>query len=158
MPVADNGPYENERAACAAARAVIPPDPGRVILSQSQRYELMQRAFTAAGVSTSAFEETSAWWLANYEDYLSAMIAGWVTRAFEAGKAAGPDGAETEWSLNIAGAAGLVPYEEETARRIVQMMRENGVRVELYGRQVGPWTPADEPATRDEREKGDGGK
>jgi hypothetical protein len=86
----DRGPFQNERAACAAARAVIPPEPGWSILSQSQRAELLLCALSDAGVETSTFEYGTAWWLCGWEDHVTAIVARWIARAFEAGKAAGP--------------------------------------------------------------------
>jgi hypothetical protein len=81
-------PYESERQASAAARAVIAPEPGWSILSQAQGDELLHRALAASGVQTSGFEDRTAWWLANYEDHVIAIVARWVTSAYEAGKAA----------------------------------------------------------------------
>jgi hypothetical protein len=89
--VADHGPYESERQASAAARAVIPPEPGWSILGQAQHSALLHAALTDAGVETSDFEDRTAWWLCCWEDYTTAIIAGWIARAYEAGKAAGPD-------------------------------------------------------------------
>ena len=93
--MAGNGPYQNER----AARAVIPPEPGWSILSQAQMNELLHRALAEAGVETSEFENRTAWWLCGWEDYTIAIIVGWIARAFETGKAAGADGAVTEWAV-----------------------------------------------------------
>jgi hypothetical protein len=149
-----NKPYENDREASAAARAAVPPEPGHAILSQEQHSELLHRAFAESGVQTSDFEDRSLWWLANYEDYLTAMIARWVRAAYENGKAAGPDGAVTEWALAYTHtpnpASGLPPRrevqpypDEQSARAAVAAVRAEAPEDEpgLMCREVGPWTP-----------------
>jgi hypothetical protein len=140
----DVGPYETEREASAAARAVIPPEPGWSILGQSQHADLLHRALEAAGVETSEFEDRTAWWLAGWEDYTVSIIARWIRRAFESGKAAGPDGAEAEWALRIGRSQDVNTYDEDVARHMLAMLRENGTPAELYRREVGPWTPVPE--------------
>ena len=87
----DSVPFRDEREASAAARAVIPPEPGEVILSQAQRDEVLHRALAESGVATSALEDRTAWWLANWEDYVIGIIVRWITSAYEAGKASALD-------------------------------------------------------------------
>lgn len=81
----NGAPYMNEREASAAARSVIPPEPGWSILSQSQHADLLHRALGAAGVETSEFEARTVFWLANWEDHVTAIIARWIAKAAEAG-------------------------------------------------------------------------
>jgi hypothetical protein len=85
----DNGPYASEREAHAAAVAAIPPEPGWSILSPAKRGELLHQALAGAGVEISDFEARTARWLSGWEDYVTVIVAGWVTRAYEAGRAAG---------------------------------------------------------------------
>lgn len=93
-------PYQTEREAVAAARAVIPPHLGWSILSQEQHYVLVHQVLAESGVETSRFEDRTAWWLANYDDNVTAIIARWVSAAYEAGKAAALAGAATQRSAS----------------------------------------------------------
>jgi len=77
----DQHPFRNEREASAAARSVIPPEPGWSILNQSQHSELLHRALEAAGVEVSEFEDRTAWWLSGWEDYTVSIIARWIAEA-----------------------------------------------------------------------------
>jgi hypothetical protein len=146
-----NKPYENDREASAAARAAVPPEPGHAILSQEQRSELLHRAFAESGVQTSDFEDRSLWWLANYEDYLTAMIARWVRAAYENGKAAGPDGAVTEWGFRYTSDDGGDVVMSYPLLDVQQMGREfppglASTRTAV-ARQAGPWAEAEVPAS-----------
>jgi hypothetical protein len=145
-------PYQNEREACAAARAVIPPEPGWSILSQSQLAELLHRALAEAGVETSDFEDRTGWWLSGWEDYTIAIIARWVTDAYKAGKAAGPDGAATEWGVRIAigtPAEVACPGEKQARNSVVLLRRDHPEfgAVLVTRTSGGRWRLADEPAT-----------
>lgn len=135
----DNGPYESDREAHAAAVAAIPPEPGWSILSQAQHSQLLHDALTAAGVETSAFEDRTVWGLGNWEDYLCATIARWITSAYEAGKAAGPDGAVTEWGACRRGEVEpfAVGPDEAAVRRLVGDFPH--VVTALVQRQITPW-------------------
>ena len=155
MP-ADNGPYETERQARAAAVAAIPPEPNWSILSPAQRHELLHRALSGASVETTAFEDRTARWLATWEDHTVVIIAGWVTRAFEAGKAAGPDGTVTEWGarfrdegghLSAMAECGRGPEGEQTARSIAGTSKKDNLTGIVLCREVGPWKEAPEGVT-----------
>jgi hypothetical protein len=54
---------------------------------------LLTGACETAGVTLGAYDARIIRWLANWEPETCAVFAGLITRAFEAGKAAGPDGA-----------------------------------------------------------------
>ena len=150
----DRAPFEDERQAHAAAVAAIPPEPGWSILSQAQCSELLHAALTAAGVDTSAFEDRTAWWMANWEDYICAIIARWIASAHEAGTVAGPAGAVTEWALsythrpNVTGMPSrrvIQPYPDEAmAREAVASIDAEAPEDEpkLYCREIGPWKEA----------------
>lgn len=147
----ENGPFQSDREAHAAAVAAIPPEAGWSILSQAQCSQLMHDALTAAGVETSTFEDRTVWGLGNWEDYLSATIARWVTAAHEAGKASAMEGAVTEWALsythrpNLSGlpvrrVVEMYPDEAST-REAVDGLRELSPEDEpkLMRREVSPW-------------------
>jgi hypothetical protein len=144
--VADNGPYETERQACAAAVAAIPPEDGWSILSPAQRSELLHRALSRASVETTVFEARTARWLTTWDDHTVSIIAGWIRRAYEAGKAAGPDGAVAEWGVRYTdpdSSVREVPSANEVQARhwAAPDLDPWGPQVEtaLIQRQVGPW-------------------
>jgi hypothetical protein len=147
-----NAPYANEREASAAARSVIPPEPGWSILSQAQRADLLHRALAEAGVEVSESEDASAWWLGNWSDHLVAIIARWIT--------AGREPAGVEWGIRFK--PGGWPAEhpansEDDAREVITAMRESNPEWEAAlivrspERPAGPWRLADEPATGEDR-------
>jgi lysylphosphatidylglycerol synthetase-like protein (DUF2156 family) len=139
--VPDNQPFRNEREASAAARSVIPPEPGWSILSQPQHADLLHRALEAAGVEVSEFESRTAWWLSGWEDYTVSIIARWIAKAAEPAP-----GTEIEWAVRIARSNDVTSYDEGTARQLMAMLGENGTPAVLYRREVGPWLAVAEPA------------
>jgi len=143
--VPDNGPYRNEREASAAARSVIPPEPDWSILSQAQRSEVLHRALADAGVETSEFEDSIAWWLSDWGDHYVGIIARWVTEAHRAGLAARDEGAVTEWGVTLEG-YGNEPFassaDEDGARLTAASFPRSLTTV--VRREVGPWTPVPE--------------
>jgi hypothetical protein len=144
----DNRPYMSEREASAAARAVIPLEPGWSILSQAQRADLLERALEAAGVGTSEFERGTAWWLGNWSDGLVAVIARWVT--------AERPGTATEWALAYTHRPGVpgqparrvvqpYPGEREAQAAVTELLRlAPEDEPALISRTIGPWIPAEE--------------
>jgi hypothetical protein len=140
-----NEPFKDEREASAAARSVIPPEPGWSILSQEQHAELLRRALEAAGVEVSEFESRTAWWLSGWEDYIVSIIARWVAKAA---------GTETEYGvrMTIASVGREIPCGSEGEARAVLASRGHGhpeavLVVRSPERPAGPWRLADEPAT-----------
>jgi hypothetical protein len=144
----DIGPFRNEREASAAARAVIPPEPDWSILSQAQRAEVLHRALAEAGVETSEFEDSIAWWLSDWGDHYIGIIARWITAERE------PAG--VEWGIRFK--PGGWPAEhpagsEGDARKVLAAMRESNPEwgaaliVRSPERPAGPWRLADEPST-----------
>ena len=83
-----SGPFETYRHAAHAAHAAIPPAGGSSVLSAAQNRQLLGRALEAAGVEMGRYDDRIAEWLAGFEDSACAVIAGWVTRAYAAGKSA----------------------------------------------------------------------
>lgn len=150
-------PYESERQASAAARAVIPPEPGWSILSQAQRAELLHRALAAACVETSEYEGGRAWWFSGWGDDYVAVIARWVTSAHERGLAA-REGTATEYGTRLALPGGDVieapAGDEEHARASAEAMLSGGLAPVTVvqreaARPAGPWTPVPETEAHD---------
>ncbi|HMG62820.1 MAG TPA: hypothetical protein VK599_07720 [Streptosporangiaceae bacterium] len=81
----DNGPYDSERQARAAAHSVVPPEGGRSILRLAQCRELLDLACEAAGVETGEYDKRILDWIAGFEDSACMVFAGLVARAYEAG-------------------------------------------------------------------------
>lgn len=82
----DNGPYDSERQARAAALAIVPPEPGWSILRHAQCRQLLDLACEAAGVETGEYDKRILEWVSGFEDSACAVFAGLITRAYEAGK------------------------------------------------------------------------
>ena len=153
MP-ADNGPYETARQARAAAHAVVAPETGRVILDRGGNIRLLFLAIEDTGIVTASHENRIASWLADYEDSTMAVIAGWIRRAYEAGKAAGPDGTVTEWGVHWEPPEGAPnapvkpdsaqPVDGEDIARIVARIMPPlpGWTGTVMRRQVTPWKEA----------------
>lgn len=76
------GPFDTEREARVAAHAAVPPRAGRSILSAQGNRQLLGRALQDAGVSMGRYDDRIVEWLAQWEDSVCAVIAGWVTRAY----------------------------------------------------------------------------
>ena len=54
--------------------------------------DMLTGTMASARVMTGAYDSRILMWLANWEPHVVAVIAGWVERAYEAGKAAGGGG------------------------------------------------------------------
>ncbi len=81
-----NGPYETSTEAHAAAVAAISPLDGWTILSEEQNRQLLLDACAAAGVEPGEYDRRILGWLAGFEDFTCAVVAGLITRAHEAGQ------------------------------------------------------------------------
>jgi hypothetical protein len=84
------GPFETEREAreLPAVRAVyaaFEADPGAGKMAPHNR-RLLGRALEAAGVDMGRYDDRIAEWLAMWEPATCAVVAGWITRAHEAGQ------------------------------------------------------------------------
>jgi hypothetical protein len=149
--VADNGPYGDKQAARSAAHHAITPEPGWSILRDPQNRELLHCALSAAGVTTGAYDERTITWLAEWEDAVCQVIAGWVTRAHETGRQPEP-GTRTRWAVRYKGryhdAPGgfhIQPYDDEdmarrAARQVALIYPPEEPQV-MY-RTIGPWKEA----------------
>ena len=89
------GPFDTEREASAAAHAVIPPAPGRVVLTAAQNRQVLDLACAAALVELGAYDARVTGWLAGYEDAMCAVVAGLITRAHAAGGGLTAEGRRT---------------------------------------------------------------
>lgn len=86
------GPFETEQQAreLPAVRAVYEAfraDPGVGKMTPHNR-RMLGRACEAAGVATGRYDDRIIEWLAGWEPQMCAVVAGLVTRAHEAGRAA----------------------------------------------------------------------
>lgn len=82
-----HGPYETERDAAYAARALGGPlRDGWSILSAEQNRQLLTQACDSAGITLGAYDERIMTWLAGFEDSTCAVIAGVITRAHQSAK------------------------------------------------------------------------
>lgn len=91
------GPFETEREAARFARGLGGPlRDGWPILSAEQNRQMLTRACDAAGVTLGAYDRRILAWVAGFEDSTCAVVAGLITRAYEAGQRSsakeGPDG------------------------------------------------------------------
>jgi hypothetical protein len=81
-------PYETERQAADAARHIYNSPPGTGAWGAGN-LQLLEDACRAAGVQLGAYDYRILVWLTGWEPTTCAVIAGLITRAHEAGKAAG---------------------------------------------------------------------
>ena len=82
------GPFSSyEEAHAAAIELGGPPEPGRSILSEAQKRAMLAAACEEAGVVPGLYDTRILGWLAGWEDSVCAVVAGVITRAYEAGKA-----------------------------------------------------------------------
>ena len=80
----DHGPYETEREAWEAVRHAYEPQ-GMSWGATGTR--LLEEACTAANVTLGAYDRRIVRWIALYEPSTIAVLAGLITRAYEAGAA-----------------------------------------------------------------------
>jgi hypothetical protein len=85
------GPFGTEAQARAAAQAAA--DPGLLPIMAVQNRRLLSRACEAAGVAMGRHDDRIVEWLSIWEPSTVVVIAGWVSRAFEAGRLAAAPGA-----------------------------------------------------------------
>lgn len=133
---ADNGPYDSERQARAAAHAIVPPEDGRSILRAPQCRQLLDLACEAAGVELGTYDERILDWISGFEDSACAVFAGLIRRAAEA-----RPGTATEWGVRLEGST--EPFASGTDENDARQTAANFPRskTEVVRREVGPWTP-----------------
>jgi hypothetical protein len=85
------GPFETEEQARAAAEAAAEPGMGPIKAAGNRK--LLGRVCEAAGVTMGRYDDRIVGWLSAWEPSTVAVVAGWVARAYEAGRAAGTGGA-----------------------------------------------------------------
>jgi hypothetical protein len=141
------GPFDSERQALATRsaaliRAAFDAHPG-VGASVPESLKVMTDACEAAGVDLGKLDLSFLQGVAWGETFYSVSLAGMIARAAEP-----PSGTETEWAVRMGRSQDVTSHDEDTARRMLAMLGENGTPAVLYRREVGPWIPAsDEPAT-----------
>lgn len=103
------------------------------------------------GLELGAYDLSPLRQVAMYETQKCVALRGIIRRAYEAGKAAGPDGSVTEWALaythrpNVSGVPSrreIQPYpDEQSARRAVADIKELAPEDEprLARHEVSPW-------------------
>jgi hypothetical protein len=149
--MSDHGHYETERQAAHAARAVIPPEDGRSILTAAQNRRLIGLACEAAGIELGEFDRRILDWISGFEDSTVAVFARLIRRAAEP-----PEGTETEWALTymyrprlpgLPARRVVQPYPDEAmAREAVAAVRSEAPEDDpaLMRREIGPWKEAPE--------------
>lgn len=152
------GPFETEREvwateACAAERAAweANPVPGA---SEKFNMQLLTIACEELGIDLGAYDLSPLRQVAMYETSKCVALRGIIRRAFEAGKAAGPDGAVTEWGIRYPvghpeeRVRNLGEDGEEVARLLFRDYRRSyGDKAALVHREIGPWKEAPEGET-----------
>jgi hypothetical protein len=86
--VSASGPYEDERQTSAAARHITSLPPGTGAWGTAS-HRLLCEALSDAGVELGAFDHSIVQWICGYEPSTVAVLASLITRAHQAGKAAG---------------------------------------------------------------------
>jgi hypothetical protein len=150
--MSENGPFNDERAAlstraAARIRAAFDAAPG-VGASVPTAVRVMLDACMECGVDVGALDLATLKDIAWRETFEAVCVAGLVTRAYQAGKAAGPEGAVTEWGVqfNAPPGRGRSVFQaygsEDDARTQAAVTPEvDGWSATLMHRQATPWTP-----------------
>ena len=81
------GPFETEEQARAAAQAAA--DPGLLPLKAAENRRLLGRVCEASAVVMGRYDDRIVQWLSIWEPSTVVVVAGWITRAYESGRAAG---------------------------------------------------------------------
>ena len=88
------GPFDTEAQARAAAQSAA--DPGLLPIKAPQNRRLLGRTTKAAGVAMGRYDDRIVEWLSIWEPSTVVVIAGWVSRAFEAGQLAATPGGDQQ--------------------------------------------------------------
>lgn len=151
MPDSEYGPFGSEREAWAtetgaAERATwdAHPVPGA---GEKRNLQLLLDGIEEIGLELGAYDLSPLRQVAMYETGQCIALRGIIRRAFELGKAAGPDGAVAEWGFRYESDDGgdiVMRYSEEEVRQILREPSDVSpeVRRTVVTRQVGPWTVA----------------
>ena len=81
------GPFETETEARAAAQKAA--EPGLLPLKAAENRQLLGRACEAAAVAMGRYDDRIVQWLSIWEPSTVVVVAGWISRAYESGRAAG---------------------------------------------------------------------
>ena len=88
------GPFDTEAQARTAAQAAA--DPGLLPIKAPQNRQLLGRVCEAADVALGRYDDRIVQWLSIWEPSTVVVVAGWITRAYESGRAAPPPARSTE--------------------------------------------------------------
>lgn len=119
--------------------------------------EVRREAFAAVldGIPMGAYDHRMIAWLTDLDDPTCQAFASLMQRCREAG----PPGSVTEWGVQFTPVDGepvtLARFEGEHAEADALTMASDRPAWSAASRHVGPWIPADDPATR-ETEQGNG--
>jgi hypothetical protein len=83
------GPFDTEAEARAAAQAAA--DPGLLPIKPPQNRSLLGRVCEASGVAMGRYDGRIVEWLSIWEPSTVVVVAGWITRAYESGRASAGD-------------------------------------------------------------------
>jgi hypothetical protein len=150
----EHGPFNSEREAlatraAAAIRAAFDAAPG-VGASVPTALKVMTDACAECGVDLGRMDLSTLQDIAWRETFETVSLAGMIRRAFGAGQAAGPDGAEAEWGTRFLDedggehmGANFGPglQAELFARGLAAAGNLPDWRGVTVTRQVGSWTP-----------------
>jgi hypothetical protein len=81
------GPFQTEDEARAAAQKAA--DPGLLPLKAAENRRLLRRVCEASGVAMGRYDDRILDWLSIWQPSTVVVVAGWITRAYESGRAAG---------------------------------------------------------------------
>jgi len=152
MAANEFGPFETERQALATRaaaiiRAAFDAHPG-VGAGDPEALKVMTDACAECGVDLGRMDLSTLQDIAWRETFEVVSLAGLIRRAFEAGKAAALEGAETEWGARYRAAGGSLsamvlcghePEAESTARSLAGTSRRDELTGITLSRQVTPW-------------------
>jgi hypothetical protein len=150
--MSENGPFNDERAAlstraAARIRAAFDAKPG-VGASVPEALSVMTEACEECGVELGRMDLSTLQDIAWRETFETVSLAGMIRRAYEAGQAAGHEGAVTEWGVqfNAPPGRGRSVFQaygsEDDARTQAAVTPEvDGWSATLMHRQATPWTP-----------------
>ena len=156
MPESEYGPFASERDAwatdaCAAEHAAweANPVPGE---SAKWNMRMLLDGIEEIGLELGAYDLSPLRQVAMYETSKCVALRGIIRRAYEAGKAAGPDGTATEWGVRIAigtPAEVACPGEKQAGNSVALLRRDHPEfgAVLVTRTSGGPWRLPDEPAT-----------
>lgn len=144
------GPFATERdawatEACAAERAAwrVPGD------GEKFNMQMLLDGIAELGVDLGAYDLSPLRQVAMYETSKCVALRGIIRRAYEAGKAAGPDAAVTEWGVRLTSVGGHNQVIREASKEVARnyaattpLASDPQWFVRVVRRNIGPWEVA----------------